>query len=154
MNRVKSILGTAWAAAALPLLLVMFFGLGRWPALLVGATGLHVTPHYTGGPTQSTLARDSYTVHLHRPVFDGLVGQRSEGFVQVDVMAFSGPQLPPLVEETLTPEGNPAMAFTLRLDTAARTATVRSVGAAVRGVAGVWQLDQGLAVRIALANPR
>jgi hypothetical protein len=154
MSRVKSILGTAWAAAALPLLLVMFFGLGKWPALLVGATGLHVTPRYTGGPTVSILARDGFTVHLHRPVFDGLVGKRSEGFVQVDVVATSGAQLPPIVEESLTPEGNPAMAFTLRLDTATRTATVRPVGAAVLGVAGVWQLDQGLAVRVALQNPR
>ena len=154
MNRLKSILGTVWAVAALPLVVVMFLGFGRWPSVLVAATGLEVSPWYTGGRVATSIVRDTFTVRVHRPVFDALLGQYSKGFVQVDLVPPAGGVLPAQVVETVTPADNPALAFRLRLDTATRTATVEPVGASVVGLRGVYRLDRGRAVRDNLRNPR
>ena len=154
MARFKSILGTLWAAAALPLVVVLFLGFGRWPSVLVAATGLEVSPWYTGGSVAASIPRDTFTVQVHRPVFDALLGQYSKGFVQVDLVPTAGGALPAQLVETVTPADNPALAFRLRLDTATRAATVEPLGASVLGLSGVYVLDRGMAVRVNLRNPR
>lgn len=153
MAKLKSILGTFWALTALPLLLVMFFGYGHWPRLLVAVTGLQVSPWYTGGEVVSTIPREGYDTLVHRPVFDALVGQRSQGFVQVDLVPPEGGVLPTVVEESVVVQDNPALAIRVRVDTAARTATLGASGSHVTGVEGVYGLKNGLAVRVALRNP-
>jgi hypothetical protein len=153
MKRLQSILGTVWAAAALPLVVVLFLGFGRWPGVLVAATGLEVSPRWTGGEVTATIPRDSFTIAVHRPVFDALIGQSSKGFVQVDLVPTEGGELPPQVVETVTPAANPALAFRLKVDIASNTATVEPVGAAVIGLRGVYRLDRGMAVRVDLRNP-
>ncbi len=153
MTRLKSVLGTMWALTALPLLLVMFFGLGRWPKLLVGTTGLEVSPWYTGGEVAATLPHEGYATLVHRPVFDALIGQRRNGFFQVDFVPPEGGALPAVIEESIDPMGNPALAAQVRLDVATRTAALGASGTHVVGVEGVYGLKQGIAVRIALRNP-
>ena len=51
--------------------------------LLVSATGLTVSPWFNGGPVVRTVEHGAYRTEIHRPVFDALIGERSEGFVQV-----------------------------------------------------------------------
>jgi len=154
MTRLKAILGTLWAVAALPLVVLLFLGFGRWPGVLVAATGLEVSPRWTGGEVTASIPRDAFTMRVHRPVFDALIGERSTGFVQVDLVPWEGTALPAQVEETVTPAANPALAFRLHLDTSTRAATLEPVGAAVIGLRGVYQLDRGMAVRVDLRNPR
>lgn len=154
MAKLKSVLGTMWALTALPLLLVMFFGFTHWPKLLVAATGLQVSPWYTGGTVVTSMNREGYTTQVHRPVFDALVGQRTEGFVQIDFVTPEGGSLPAVVEESVDVGGNPALAIRVRVDTATRTATLGASGTHVLGVEGVYGLARGLGVRVALRNPR
>jgi hypothetical protein len=152
MSKLKSLLGTVWALAAVPLLLVMFMGFAHWPGVLVAATGLHVSPWYTGGEVTATFSREAYETRFHRPVFDALIGQRSRGFVQVDFVPAKGAALPAVIEDTLQPGGDHAMEFRLRLDTATRKATIEPLGARVLGLYSVNALAEGLAVRVALQN--
>jgi hypothetical protein len=84
MNRLRSILGYSWAGAMVPFLLAMFFGWNVWSSRLVRATGVGISPWYTGGEVARTVDHGAYRTSIHRPVFDGLIGQRREGFVQVD----------------------------------------------------------------------
>lgn len=153
MRKLTSILGTLWALTALPLILAMFLGFGHWPRLLVAATGLEVSPWYTGGAVVNTLPRAGYTVNVHRPVFDALIGERSRGFVQVDLVPDKGAALPAAIEETIEPAGDPRLAMRIRLDTGAAKATIESGGTHVVGLEGVYTLDQGFAVRVDLRNP-
>jgi hypothetical protein len=153
MAKLKSVLGTMWALTALPLLLVMFFGFARWPRLLVAATGLEVSPWYTGGEVVTSTPREGYTTLVHRPVFDALLGQKARGFVQIDFVPPEGGALPAVIEESLSPQDNSALAIRVRLDTAMRAATLGTSGTHVLGVEGVYGLKSGLAVRVALRNP-
>jgi hypothetical protein len=153
MKRLKSVLGTLWAAAALPLVVVLFLGFGRWPGLLVAATGLEVAPRWTGGEVAASTPRDTFTIQVHRPVFDALIGESSKGFVQVDIVPAGGDALPARVVETVTPAANPALAFRLLLEPATRGAIVEPIGDAVIGLRGAYQLDRGMAVRVNLRNP-
>lgn len=153
MAKLKSVLGTLWALTALPLLLVMFFGFTHWPKLLVAATGLEVSPWFTGGKVVASVDREGYAIRVHRPVFDALVGQRAKGFVQIDFVPPEGGSLPAVVEENVDIGGNPALAIRVRVVTATRTATLGASGTHVDGVEGVYGLARGLGVRVALRNP-
>ncbi|MFH1176109.1 MAG: hypothetical protein V1750_01785 [Acidobacteriota bacterium] len=154
MTRLKPILGTLWALAALPLLLALFLGFPRWQNALAVGTGLKVSPWYTGGAIMTSLPHDGYTTHVHRPIFDALVGEYSKGFVQVDFVPAEGKALPATIEETVEPAGDASMAFHVTLSTATRVASMRPVGPRPISIEGVYALGSGMAVRVNLANPR
>ena len=84
MKTVKMILGITWALAALLIVLATFFGNDLFSRKLVATTGITVSPWFSGGPVIKTVDRDGYTILIHRPVFDALIGERKSGFVQVD----------------------------------------------------------------------
>ena len=83
MSRIKAYLAYSWAALAVPLVLVTFMGMQPLAGKLVAVTGLRVHPIYTGGEIARTIDHGQYQTLIHRPVFDGLIGQRNTGFVQI-----------------------------------------------------------------------
>ena len=89
---------------------------------------------------------------LHRPVFQALVGERAEGFVQVDWVPADS--LAPVVEDDVDFDGDRSPDFRVRLDTVSGTAEVTPLVADVLGVRGTCRLDDGWAVRVNLRNPR
>ena len=154
MKRLRSILGYSWAALALPIVLATFFGMPGWAKALVGGTGLHVSPLYTGGEIRRTVRHEGYETRIHRPVFDGLLRERSKGFVQVDWAADSSAVLPDAIDETIDVEGDGAGDFRVLLDTRTDQATVQPLAPRVLGLERVYRLTQERTVRVRLRNER
>jgi hypothetical protein len=148
MNRLKSILGYTWVSLALLIVLVTFIGNDTLSRRLVSATGLTVSPWMTGGAEAETIDHGAYRTVIRRPVFDGLVGKRSTGFVQIEWE--SKEKLPVTVEEPIELRSEKGARFTVRLDTRAGTAVVENPGGSILGVERVYRLDNGFAVRVAL----
>ena len=73
MQKMRAIAGYTWAALTIPLVLATFVGLNFWAKSLVNATGLKISPWFTGGEVQKTVDHGCYRTSIHRPVFDGLV---------------------------------------------------------------------------------
>lgn len=152
MTRLKSVLGYAWAALMLPIILFMFFNFQTLPKALVDGTGLKINPWYSGGEVVRTVPHPETVLdtHIHRPVFDALVGQFSEGFVQVDWRSRTG-FMPAVVTEDITFGPGPGPDFRIAFDS--RTLEIREFKAfspAVLGVEGVYPLHRGVAARIRL----
>lgn len=98
--KIKTLVAYSWAALAAPIVLGTFMGLEYLPAKFVAVTGLHVHPIYTGGEVARTIDHASHQTLIHRPVFDGLIGERDTGFVQIHWQAKDA-NLPASIDEQI-----------------------------------------------------
>ena len=92
MKKLQAVLGYTAASLATLLVLVVIFLLvgGGLDTMISAATGLTLAPSINGGEVTRTIPRGAYQVQIHRMVFDGLIGQRREGFIQVDWTPLTG----------------------------------------------------------------
>ena len=152
MRKLKAILGYTWAALCILAPLVTLFGLDPLMNLLVSGTGLTVSPWYTGDVVARTVEHDGYETRIHRPVFQALIGERREGFVQVDWGLLAA--LPAQVDENVDLDDDGQADFRVVLDTAEGKATLTPLTEYVLNLSGPYRLDDAWAVRVALKNPR
>ena len=148
MGRLKSILGYTAAVLASVIVLATFFGNDYFSYKFASATGIKVSPRYTGGEVVKVVEHDTYRTIIHRPVYDGLMGERREGFIQVKWQSAS--RLPPIIHETVDYDGDNKADFLVTLDTATGETTVLGYNPAVVSVKKTYKLDTGWAVRIML----
>jgi hypothetical protein len=151
MNTVRKIFGYSWAVLATPLVLAMFFGHDICPKLLARYTGIRISPWMTGGEIARTVQHEDYQTRIHRPVFDGLIGQRAKGFVQVDWVAVSPTTtLPERITEQVDYDQDGVADFSVELDSKANKATLKPLEANVLGCERVLLLKNGRVLRIDL----
>jgi hypothetical protein len=149
MPRWKAALGYAWALAALPIVLATFMGSGPSSRALAHASGLRISPRFTGGEVSRTVEHGAYRAVIHRPVFDGVCAERKGGFVQVDWEPT--PALPDIIDESIAAEG--CGKFRVRLDTLTGKAELLEPSSEVKGLLMVSRLRAGWAVRVDLLRP-
>ena len=147
MNRLKSILGYVWAILAIPIVLATFIGMDFWARGLAKATAVKISPWYTGGEVTRTRTHKGYRTEIHRPVFDGLLGERDEGFVQINWIP-EGTELPPVIEEEIDFNGDGSSDFFIRLNTRTNEAFLRPYNGKVISVRQVLNLGNERVVRI------
>lgn len=148
MGTLKKVLGYGLAVLATPIVLATFIGLQFWAPKLAAATGVQVSAWYTGGEIVRTIAHDGYETRIHRPVFDGFLWDRSEGFVQIDW----GPpdSVPPLVAESIDFDNNGTPDFRVELDRQKITARLSEQSDAVIALEGAYKLKKSYTVRVFL----
>lgn len=150
MRKLGAVLGYALAALALPIVLATLMGMNTWEKALVAGTGLRVSPWYTGDEVVRTVSHGSYETRIHKPVFQALIGERSEGFVQVDWAPADS--VPAGLEDAVDYDGDGAVDFVVRLDTDGGRAELTTAGTDVLGLRGTYRLDDGWAVRVNVRN--
>lgn len=141
-----------YIAAVLTLIvaLVTFIGMNFFSHKLVGATGLKISPWFSGGEIVRTIDRGAYKTSQHRAVFDGLIGQKAEGFVQID---FSPPaDLPDKIDEKIDFDLDGKIDFALEYDVIGNTAVLTAYNPRVLSLAGCYVLKERRAVRVRLWN--
>ena len=146
MGRLKTLLGYAWAALAVPMLLLTFMGQEPLSRALVRATGLSISPRWSGGEVARTVDHGGYKTHLHRAVFDGLLGERRRGFIQVEWEPVTA--LPGIIDEEVDAHGRGR--FRISLDTRTGKAELRDASPEVVGIDVVTPFKGGWMARIAL----
>ena len=150
MKRIKGIFGYLWAGSTILIVLAAYAGNGFFSRQLATATEIKVSPRFTGGEVVKTVEHDSYRTSVHRPVFDGLLGPRSDGFIQVDWRPAA--TLPPVIQEKIDYDGDSREDFVIVLDTVKQTAAVSTDVAGVEKTGQVYRLKDGWAVRVPLTN--
>jgi hypothetical protein len=153
IQKLKSGLGYTWAVLCLVLVLATFIGLGFWEHMLTKETGIRVSPRFSGGEVRQTIDHGFYRTVLHRLVFDGLVGERAEGFVQIDWVPQEKRSLPTTLEEDFDIDGDASTDITVRLDTAAGRAQLLRKAAWVLGPEPLIAADSERILRVRLRNP-
>jgi hypothetical protein len=151
MSRIASITGYTLAVMATPVVLATFIGMPFWAGQLVAVTGLKVSPWYSGGEVAQTIDHGQYHCLIHRPIFDGLICERSKGFVQVNWTPLES--LPGKIAEDISLDGGDPD-FHIELDTSAGAAKLDALNPRVLGLEGTYKLKKSWAVRVLLSNTK
>jgi len=166
MAKLKSVLGYSVAALGIP---IMIAAVLIWTVLpqvgiqFVSATGLKHSANWSGGEVVRTINHGAYETRVHRTVFDALIGEWSEGFVQVSWSPLDA--LPARIDEEIDADGDGQADFRVEVDTANKASTLTPYTPWVLGLEGTYRLeivvlegttyrlDETLAVRVRLKNP-
>jgi hypothetical protein len=148
MQKFKSIMGYTWAVLACIIAIGTFLGNKSFSQGLASATGIRVSPWYSGGEIIKTTEHGAYRTSLHRPVFDGLIGQRSEGFVQIDWDPAAG--LPPEIKESIDYDGDGKEDLIITLNSTTGQTQLTAGNPAILSVDPTYRLKNGWAVRVRL----
>jgi hypothetical protein len=153
MRKLQAVLGYAAAYLAPVLVLAVIFLLigGGLDRMVAAATGLTLAPSIGGGELIRTIPHGAYEAQVHRMVFDGLLGQRREGFIQVDWAPLAG--LPGSIDEEIDADADGKPDFRVTVDTAGRESRLTAYAPWVLGVEGAYRRRESLAVRVRLSNP-
>ena len=84
MKKVKIITGICWAFAGLILIIILFPGLNSYSVSVSKLPFMKINPRYTGGEIATHLISDKCTLDIRKPVFNGILKERTSGFVQMD----------------------------------------------------------------------
>lgn len=152
MAKLKSILGYTMAVLSFFIMVVLFPALGAFAEPLITTTGLTVSPNYTGGEVKQTIDHGVYQTQVHRMVFDDtLIGERKEGFIQVDWRPLDG--LPAHIDEEIDADGDGQADFRVEVDTANKESTLTPYASWVLELEGTYKPEGLLMVRVRLRNP-
>ena len=152
MKIVKAIYGYILAVLGVPLVLFGLMGpSGGLGELFISATGLTLSPWIDGGEVVETIDHGTYQTHVHRMVFDALIGERKEGFVQVDWAPIHA--LPARIDEEIDADGDGKTDFRVEVEAATKETTLTPYAFWVLELEGTYKLEDFLAVRVTLKNP-
>ncbi len=151
---IKSGSGYTWAALCLVVVLATFIGLNFWANTLAKDTGLQVSPRFSGGEVRQTIDHGSYKTLLHRIVFDGLVSERANGFVQIDWVPQEKQSLPAILREDLDIDGDGAVEVSVRVDPVTGKTELLRRAPWVLEPETLISADSERILRIQLRNPR
>ena len=148
--KIKTFLGYGWALAGVPIILATFMGMDFWAKGLVNATGVKVSPLHVGGEIARTVEHNGYRTLVRQPVFESLIGQSKEGFVQIDWKKTEGGQLPAHLEEDIDLDGDGRADCRLAIDTTVPKATVVAPPPRFLSLDKAIPIKDGVVVRIHL----
>ena len=149
---VKAVCGYLLAMLGVPLVLFALMAPGGdLGERFISATGLILSPRIDGGEVVQTIRHGRYQTHVHRMVFDALIGERKQGFVQVDWLPPYA--LPARIDEQIDVDGDGQADFRVEVVSATKEATLTPYAAWVLELEGTYRLEDSLAVRVILKNP-
>jgi hypothetical protein len=148
MKTLRSIAGYSWAFLALFITLATFMGSPYFSRKLASASGVTISPWFSGGEVAAIRDHGSYTTKIRRPVFDGLISERKSGFVQIDWESEGA--LPAEIEERIDHNSDKAHDFTIRLNTSTGKVQLTAYDSSVKSVERVYRIKKGWAVRVLL----
>jgi len=149
MKRLKKFLAYGWALMAMPILLASFMGMNSLGKKLVSFTGLKVSPLYTGGEVAQTIKHEGYETLIHQPVFDGLVCERKDGFVQIGWKA-TGDKLPESIDELIDFDRDGKSDFRIKLNTITNQGQMEAQSSGVVALGRILVLKNERIVRVSL----
>jgi hypothetical protein len=152
MKILKAICGYTLAVLGVPLILIGIMGPSAGlDELFISATGLTLSPWIDGGEVVQTIDHGTYQTHVHRMVFDALIGERKEGFIQVGWTPLDA--LPAHIDEEIDADGDGQADFRVEVDTANKESTLTPYASWVLELEGTYKPEGLLMVRVYLRNP-
>jgi hypothetical protein len=152
MAKLKPILGYMLAVFSCLVSMAIIPAIGLLSKPLIDVTGLTLSPNYTGGEVKQTIDHGAYRTQVHRMVFDDtLIGERKEGFIQVNWTPLGA--LPARIDEEIDANGDGQADFRVEVNTANKETTLTPYAAWVLELEGTFQPAGSLMVRVRLRNP-
>ena len=152
MEKLRSVLGYTMAVFSCLISAAILPAIATLSEPLITTTGLTISPNYSGGEVVQTIDHGAYETHVHRMVFDDvLIGERKEGFVQVDWVPLDA--LPAQIDEEIDADGDGQVDFRIEVDTMTKEATLTPYASWVEELEGAYKPKGFFLVRVHLRNP-
>jgi hypothetical protein len=152
MKRLFTVLGFVWAVICLVIVLMMFPGLNSCSRQLAKLPFMKINPSLSGGDVAATIDYDSYTINIHKPVFEALIGESSRGFVQLDWNW--NDSIPVPVTDTIDFNMDNETDFIIKIDPSNENLQIVSLRDAVGGIEASARTENGWIVRVGLVNEK
>jgi hypothetical protein len=146
MKKNKMIAGIIWAFLCLILIIILFPGLNSFSNAVSKLHFMKINPRYTGGEVRQQLISESCTLNIHRPVFDGLFGERHSGFVQLDWRG----NIPEEIIDTIDFNFDKIPDFRIQLNPHKISTTLNPINNKVDGIIISTPASYGWSVRVGL----
>jgi hypothetical protein len=152
-NRILRFLSSASgilvASVAILVVVLGFMTISTQAHRLAQAPFMKIHPRYSGGEVVRSFSSGGAFWQVHRPVFDGLLGERRDGFVQVDVEQFSADKP---AQASIDFDGDGAADFNLLLPSNGAAPQVEALSSAVTGLDAWSREGESAIVRIHLSR--
>jgi len=146
MKTIKIIAGITWAFLCLIIIIVLFPALNPLANVTSKFPFMKINPNYSGGEVVREIKKENYTINIHRPVFDGLIGDRKKGFVQIDWRG----NLPKTLNDTIDFDGNCKNDFIIQIDTLNAQSSIIPLNPKVGELNTSTHTSYGWAIRVGL----
>ena len=144
MKKIKIVAGIFWAILCLLLILVLFPGLNNFSSGISRLPFMKINPNLTGGEAAEQIVMKSCTLVVRKPVFDGLIGERKQGFVQIDWRG----NLPEIVSDTIDYDLDKKPDFVIRISRSESSTVLKLLNPKVRKVGISTPTSYGWSARI------
>ena len=146
MKKAKIIAGICWAFAGLILIIILFPGLNSFSVSVSKLPFMKLNPRYTGGEIAHQIIAENCTLNIRKPVFNGLLRERSSGFVQLD---WHG-TIPEMINDSIDYDRDGKKDFCIFIDRKNSKTVLDPINLKVKGVAISTPTSYGWAVRVGL----
>lgn len=151
MKKLKSFLGYFMAGMSSVIILAVLPALLFFSTPFLDFTGLKLSPNYSGGEVARTVTHGEYQTEIHRMVFDDtLIGQRKEGFIQVNWTPLKA--LPAQISEDIDANGDKAADFRVEVKPQTKETKIIPYADWVLGWEGTYHPAETLMIRVRLKN--
>jgi hypothetical protein len=148
MKKIKIILGIFWAILCLIIIIVLFPGLNSFSSGFSRLPFMKINPNFTGGEAAEQIVMESCTLVIRKPVFDGLIGERKYGFVQLDWRG----KLPDIVCDTIDYDMDKKPDFAIRISRSEPSTVLKSLNPKVRKVGISTPTSYGWSARVKIVK--
>lgn len=147
MIKLKAILGYIIAVLTLFVVLATFIGNDFFARKFIDITSLKVSPLYTGGEISKVISLKDCQIKIHKPVFQGLFSDRSNGFVEVD---YESKNMPQIISQSIDFDGDGKIDFSIKYDIKNNKSEFEALNKNVVSLNGVYKIKSGYAIKVDL----
>ena len=107
---------------------------------------MKINPNYSGGEIAQEIVKKDYSINIRKPVFEGLIGEKKSGFVQVDWRG----KLPKTITDTIDFNDDKTNDFIVQIDTSNAQCEITKLNPKVQGINISTKTSYGWAIRVNL----
>lgn len=144
MKKIKIALGIFWAILCLIIIIVLFPGLNSFSSGVSRLPFMKINPNFTGGEAAEQIITESCTLVIRKPVFDGLIGERKHGFVQLD---WKG-KIPDIISDTIDYDMDRHPDFSIRINRSESSTILHAMNPKVKKTSISTPTSYGWSVRV------
>jgi hypothetical protein len=148
MEKIKIAVGIFWAIVCLVIIIVLFPGLNSYSSGVSKLPFMKINPNFTGGEAAEQIVMENCTLVIRKPVFDGFLGERKNGFVQLDWRG----KLPDIVFDTIDYDMDKKPDFSITINRSEASTVLKSSNPKVRKVIISTSTSYGWSARIKIVK--
>jgi hypothetical protein len=146
MKKIKIIVGISWAFLGLILIVILFPGLNSYSVSVSKLPFMKLNPKYSGGEVAKRIVADRCTLDIRRPVFNGFIKERKNGFVQMDWRG----NIPELINDSIDYDQDGIKDFKISVDRKNSKTVLNPFNSKVKNVVISTRTSYGWAVRVGI----